>query len=1118
MSESRRKRYTAGPKSRSDNAENQYRNTGSGVSSSNHRQKNNHIGRMTSYDRVRKIVQEEGRTARNLVQYNVPLATNGERSSRSLLRHRKSCQDVGILMTGNLPRCRVLSVDSHLANRMASDMTKSPKSESGRKPDLRARYWKFLFDNLQRAVDAIYETCEQDESVLECKEVIMMLDQSARDFRLLIERLDMLRAFEESAKDGDRPTAIAWEVRKMSPGKMANHSVQGRCSPSPAQRVLNFSNTTSSQNTSISQPRTSDTTTPKAQTPPPKIIGNSWADKVKGIICQPKPIRPTSLTEIDFSDTSSDIGTGDTEGWETVQRGKAKAKNSPSQKSLENLSIQKSNESLKSNLFRSKSVPDSAKTTSKDKKSIKSKNEDIKNSEKNKRKDSEKENLPVEKTENKLTEPTTSSTSNLTPATRNTKTSSPKPKDTNSKNSKSSVAAVNSTATKTNVKEKDKKLSAKEAKNSKTVKRTVTSSPVNTKTESKIQKGNSRGKKICKDPNEIVNTMNTLKAALSQTSLHSGLDDNDNDDVLAEQLDTALACAQDAEESLSSQLEEEQQQALESAIEEEETWLKELARTASTEIEVDTESELTETMTSLESSQPTLDWETMEAEYEEKGNSRSWSEMVEEAEERTPGHGVHMHEKLSSPSRKRSPAESRRRHEEKQAKAQELREKLMQEKAERLRELSKKVEEVRAWKEELMKQRKDTMERKLQRAEEKRQCQLRLKSKKAHDEEAKANEIAFINSLEAQNKRHDILSKHQESEARLKEQAEERVRKMEEKQAKEAAVEERRRALEADRKAKLVEMQERRKKRDARIEHEREEREKERHEALKAKERDQKERLAALNAQQEAHIQELQKKIQQKQDESSQRHEEVLQQIREKAFEMSIYKHSTEDHNDAPQLTLYDKKKLCTICNTLIPSEVYLLSHLRGKKHQQALKDNNAGQDMSNQEIENFNLKNIVDVPENSTHPQLVTEKERLKSMKKRYKKLRVRMISRGVEYENALSNKIQAQDSTHKAKIQKLVKDISKFIQTSDTGPWQQNKVSAIDRAVGELGRLLEKKVPADLNNFRFLGCMNHLSKILSTIDDATATLPCVVPPRLLSHACEVYHIYILQVVKSCL
>ena len=31
------------------------------------------VQRMNSMDHVRKIVQEEGRTARNLVQYNVPL-------------------------------------------------------------------------------------------------------------------------------------------------------------------------------------------------------------------------------------------------------------------------------------------------------------------------------------------------------------------------------------------------------------------------------------------------------------------------------------------------------------------------------------------------------------------------------------------------------------------------------------------------------------------------------------------------------------------------------------------------------------------------------------------------------------------------------------------------------------------------------------------------------------------------------------------------------------------------------------------------------------------------------------------------------------------------------------
>ena len=51
---------------------------------------------------------------------------------------------------------------------------------------------------------------------------------------------------------------------------------------------------------------------------------------------------------------------------------------------------------------------------------------------------------------------------------------------------------------------------------------------------------------------------------------------------------------------------------------------------------------------------------------------------------------------------------------------------------------------------------------------------FRLQVRKAHEEENKANEIAFINSLEAQNKCHDIITKHQDSEARLQDLQEER--------------------------------------------------------------------------------------------------------------------------------------------------------------------------------------------------------------------------------------------------------------------------------------------------------------------------------------------------------
>jgi len=49
------------------------------------------------------------------------------------------------------------------------------------------------------------------------------------------------------------------------------------------------------------------------------------------------------------------------------------------------------------------------------------------------------------------------------------------------------------------------------------------------------------------------------------------------------------------------------------------------------------------------------------------------------------------------------------------------------------------------------------MKAKLQRAEEKRLYLLRLKANKAAVEEQKAHEIAFINNLVAQNRRHDIL-------------------------------------------------------------------------------------------------------------------------------------------------------------------------------------------------------------------------------------------------------------------------------------------------------------------------------------------------------------------------
>ena len=127
------------------------------------------------------------------------------------------------------------------------------------------------------------------------------------------------------------------------------------------------------------------------------------------------------------------------------------------------------------------------------------------------------------------------------------------------------------------------------------------------------------------------------------------------------------------------------------------------------------------------------------------------------------------------------------------------------------------------------------MERKQQRAEEIRQQQLNKIVRKAHDEDSKVNEILFINKLEAQNKSHDILSKEKDREMRLQDLHDERQRRLEEKQAKEAAVEERRKVLEEERRQRIHELQRRRRLKDMKIENRMMAKEKERQEMANQK-------------------------------------------------------------------------------------------------------------------------------------------------------------------------------------------------------------------------------------------------------------------------------------------
>ncbi|XP_029991637.1 S phase cyclin A-associated protein in the endoplasmic reticulum isoform X4 [Sphaeramia orbicularis] len=913
--------------------------------------------RSNSHDKVRKIVAEEGRAARNLIAWSVPLENKEEEAkSKSNSSGNSRAQRINSGQQRNKKQNAAIENKGTAGALLDKGVEKSPtKTRQPRKVDLRARYWAFLFDNLRRAVDEIYVTCESDQSVLECKEVLMMLDNYVRDFKALIDWIQLQEKLEKTDAQ-NRPTSLAWEVRKMSPGRHVMPSPSAdRMVPSPgARRTLNFGG------------------------PPPTLAaarlshtGPSWADRVKCNQSAPSASQPVTYP-------IEKPGKKDAEGWETVQRGRTAKPRSAA--------------------IVAKASPVLAHVTPKQ--------------------DCTKENQ-----------------SYLPPQEEQTPRQSPPDKDTTQTDTQHQAPAE-------------------------------------------------------PEPLEVVEHPENGHMMEPQSMA----------EVLAKK------------EELADRLEKANEEAIASAIAEEEQLTREI-QAENNELETDNESDFSVSISNGVCG-VNMDWSDMLADYDAREpwrQSTSWGDIVEEEPSRPPGHGIHMHEKLSSPSRKRTIAESKKKHEEKQLKAQQLRDKLREEKTLKLQKLLEREKEVRKWKEELLEQRRRMMEEKLLHAEFKRELQLQAIVKKAQEEEAKVNEIAFINTLEAQNKRHDTLAKLNEYEQRLNELQEERQRRQEEKQARDEAVQERKRLLEAERQARVEELLMRRKEQEARIEQQRQEKEKAREDAARERARDREERLAALSAAQQEAMEELQKKIQMKHDESSRRHMEQIEQRKEKAAELSSGRHANTDY--APKLTPYERKKQCSLCCVVITSEVHLFSHTKGKRHQQAVRDSSSiqGRELSDEEVEHLSLKKyIVDiVTDGSVSSESVKDGEEKQKARKKAKKLRARMNSRAKEYETSMEAKTQVPDSPYKAKLQRLVKDLLKQLQGQDSGQWANNKVSGLDRTLGEISRILEKQNNADQVAFQVGGGLSALEQILQVITaGSTPTAVTRIPLKSLCAAVNTYYL----------
>ncbi|PRQ16273.1 putative S phase cyclin A-associated protein in the endoplasmic reticulum [Rosa chinensis] len=239
-----------------------------------------------------------------------------------------------------------------------------------------------------------------------------------------------------------------------------------------------------------------------------------------------------------------------------------------------------------------------------------------------------------------------------------------------------------------------------------------------------------------------------------------------------------------------------------------------------------------------------------------------------------------LHDKLMSPEKKKKTSlDLKREAEEKHARAMRIRSELENERAQKLHRSSEKMNRVNELQAVKNMKLREGMHARHQRSESRHEAHLAQRVKRAGDESIKVKEVQFITSLNEENKKLSLRQKHHDSELRRAEKLQVIRTKQKEDMAREEAVLERRKLIEAEKLQRLAETQ--RRKEEAQVRREEERKASSAAREARAIEQLRRKEERAKAQQEEAEL--LAQKLAERLRESEQRRKFYLEQIRERA-------------------------------------------------------------------------------------------------------------------------------------------------------------------------------------------------------------------------------------------